>query len=391
MIFGEKVFRALGELRAAEVDDETDISHHGIKGMKWGKRNGPPYPLNSKQSVSQESYQKLNDIYKSMSSSDRRLIDPDSNDGEGYFPDYHTYTRQTAYNGLTDNGFIVAEKIPSNKNVDGTHGVEIGVGAISKGQGTGTRLVEDMKDWFNNQDEFDTMWWPVDKNNAASTALAKKCGFIKDPYGDNYIYANGEAYRKLGICDKHPDDIYNKLDTFDYGCIIDGKRYNETNLDEVDWSKYRTTPVKEFVKTKIGTCWDYTNYQHAELSKAGIKHETHMLVMDTNDGPITHTFTTFEDPINHRQYWLEQALYSERGIHPIGSYKDAVSVISKKYDASGKREFDVYRFNPDGMDSGLTDQEFFNKATADDPIMQNKLSHSSVFGERVILTDIYIG
>lgn len=180
------------------------------------------------------------------------------------------------------------------------------------------------------------------------------------------------------------NDIYKKLDTFDYGCIIDGKRYNETNLDKVDWSKYRTTPVKEFAKTKIGTCWDYTNYQHHELSKAGIKHETHMLVMDTNDGPVTHTFTTFEDPVNHRQYWLEQALYSERGIHPISSYKDAVSVISRKYDASGKRDFDVYRFNPDGMDAGLTDQEFFNRATSGEPIMQNKLSHSSIFGERVL-------
>ena len=59
MIFGEKVFRALGELQAAESDNETDISHHGIKGQQWGKRNGPPYPLNSKQGVSQESYQKL--------------------------------------------------------------------------------------------------------------------------------------------------------------------------------------------------------------------------------------------------------------------------------------------------------------------------------------------
>lgn len=24
---------------------ETDIWHHGILGQKWGKRNGPPYPL----------------------------------------------------------------------------------------------------------------------------------------------------------------------------------------------------------------------------------------------------------------------------------------------------------------------------------------------------------
>lgn len=184
---------------------------------------------------------------------------------------------------------------------------------------------------------------------------------LKQPRTD----ISDETYAKI-------NELYKTLNSFDYGCIIDGKRYNENNLDEVDWSKYRTMPVKEFEKNQIGTCWDYTNYQHAKLKEANIDHDTHMLVMETDDGPVTHTFTTFKDPVNNKNYWFEQALYSERGIHSIDTYQDAVDVISKRYDSSGKKAFDVYEFNPDGMDNGLSDQEFFDRATANDPVMQRK-------------------
>ena len=205
---------------------------------------------------------------------------------------------------------------------------------------------------------------------------------------DGYLSHHGIKGQQWGVKNGPPypihrdaayntaNDIYNKLDTFDYGCIIDGKRYNETNLDEVNWSKYRTTPVEDFEKTKIGTCWDYTNYQHEKLKEAGIDHTTRMIVMDTDIGPVTHTFTTFQDSTGQK-YWLEQALYSERGIHPIEDYTDAVDVISNRYDSSKKRAFDVYEFNPDGMDKGLSDQEFFNRATSGDPIFQRKESTKS--------------
>lgn len=33
---------------------ESYLSHHGIDGMKWGKRNGPPYPLDEGQKSSAE-------------------------------------------------------------------------------------------------------------------------------------------------------------------------------------------------------------------------------------------------------------------------------------------------------------------------------------------------
>lgn len=35
------------EMYGYEFARENDLNHHGILGQKWGKRNGPPYPLNA--------------------------------------------------------------------------------------------------------------------------------------------------------------------------------------------------------------------------------------------------------------------------------------------------------------------------------------------------------
>lgn len=40
-----KLIEDLLDSTRKEMEDETTLAHHGIKGQKWGVKNGPPYPL----------------------------------------------------------------------------------------------------------------------------------------------------------------------------------------------------------------------------------------------------------------------------------------------------------------------------------------------------------
>ena len=186
---------------------EDSLAHHGIKGQKWGERNGPPYPLSRVSTdISEQNYNRINELYRSMSYEDRKFIDPDSTEEpQDYFKNLDFYKKNIAYNAVSNEGFLVAETIPDDYNVPGTHGVEIGIGVVKKNQGVGTKMVGDLVDWFNKQNDIDVLWWPVDERNKASIRIAEKNGFIKDPLGDNYLYAKDSALDNLGIT---RDELY---------------------------------------------------------------------------------------------------------------------------------------------------------------------------------------
>lgn len=50
-----------------------DVEHHGIKGQKWGVRNGPPYPLDSSKSTGSRLKETKGDVKKKKIGSDNNV------------------------------------------------------------------------------------------------------------------------------------------------------------------------------------------------------------------------------------------------------------------------------------------------------------------------------
>lgn len=161
------------------------------------------------------------------------------------------------------------------------------------------------------------------------------------------------------------DDIksFNKeLNSWDYGVLINGKKY--TKSSEIDWSQYKTIPIKDIEKHHVGICWDFVNYQHNWFRGAGIKDESYLFVMQLSDNPddiVTHTFSiiTFEG----KKYWFESSWFGHQGVREIRSYKDVIDELIAKYDKGNNHSYSVFKYSPDGMDKNITNGDFFNKAT----------------------------
>lgn len=165
--------------------------------------------------------------------------------------------------------------------------------------------------------------------------------------------------------------IYRELDTWEYGCIIKNKRYDETILDEVNWDLYRTTPIDRLEKQKIGVCWDFVNYQHHLFKKNDIDDESYLIFasIPSENRVITHTFSIVI--INGQRYWFEQSFYKFKGIYKIRDIMDVINTFLSHYTKQEKPYItcDIYRYSPDGLDKGLSDKEFIQTIQMKNPIL----------------------
>lgn len=150
-----------------------ELFHHGIKGQKWGVRNGPPYPLTK--FVSRKA-KDTNDIYKTLSYDEKAKVT--GNDVTEDFIKQEDYVSAAA-------SFILKYKdVPVSafdiwKEKDGEVAVSVLTrsGDEYRNKGYATKAVKRGMEWIENHPEINTVYWDVRKDNVASIALAKKFGF----------------------------------------------------------------------------------------------------------------------------------------------------------------------------------------------------------------------
>lgn len=112
-------------MQHSDINDDF-LEHHGILGQLWGKRNGPPYPLNKSAKSSIE--KRMSDQLKSLKSS--------------------TYTDKTDENSVFNSKNIPKEHKAINDGIDKN---------IESIEESANNIIYDyMKTQYGNQYDFDT-------------------------------------------------------------------------------------------------------------------------------------------------------------------------------------------------------------------------------------------
>ena len=158
------------------------LYHHGVKGQKWGVRNGPPYPL--RKVTTKTSAKEQNEIYSTLSEDDRRKLQGMNKDSKENAPKTFTDEEQLAsedfiraYVSKYKNVPISSFGIWNEGNGDVALSLMTRSGDEYRGKGFATDAVKRGMEWIDNNPEIMTAYWDVRKDNAPSIALAKNFGF----------------------------------------------------------------------------------------------------------------------------------------------------------------------------------------------------------------------
>ena len=151
-----------------------------------------------------------------------------------------------------------------------------------------------------------------------------------------------------------------ELNTYDYGIVVN---YKPITVN-IDFKKYRTLSIEEFERYKLGTCWDYTEYEAYVFSnRFGMSLTTAPKLMNDKyfsmyymqhidkDGDLpSHTWIGYK--LDNQIYSFESAWKSIQGITPHSSEKDMITFYIQKQEEYYKSknnklyEYEIVKYTP---------------------------------------------
>jgi len=179
------------------------IYHHGIKGQKWGVRNGPPYPLKRYRRATAKD---LNAIYDTLSDDDKYKVTGEKMPSPSKFvkndeelAQYFCYAIVETYKDVPVSAFMWQN----------WHGEQTAAEVITRsgeqyrGKGYATDVAKRGKEWFDRNPKLKEAFWDVAAENKASIHIAEKLGYAYNPssiaidrYGTKWV---SYEYRKPGV------------------------------------------------------------------------------------------------------------------------------------------------------------------------------------------------
>lgn len=167
------------------------------------------------------------------------------------------------------------------------------------------------------------------------------------------------------------DELNDQLSSYKYGIIINDHPVDD--LSAVNMQQYLTSTAEKFEEHKIGTCWDYVNYEANWFRKNGVSFKCYFAIMGLMGAKVTptHTFLTFKDK-DGKFHWFEASWGAHKGMYEYKSEKEMLDDFVAKFTARRKKwqEVDIYEYRPSNQLVGINSADFINKITTENKMIK---------------------
>lgn len=341
------------------------LCHHGIKGMHWGVKNGPPYPLNPSGgfakpsgalfvSGSSKTQDKDSEYYrKSLSRYVKRQLDRAMSDGKKIIVGDAPGVDRQVQDYLASKGY---------ENVDvytPTRGSRYRASESFRVKHIKSDAPEGSKEWLAKKDI------AMARDASEGLAVILEDGASATRRNIDRLIQQNKNVKVYELSKSDPKLDHYVKDTLQFSSRTAAVSDIMANMHkEVTYSSYDKLKSADSVReSRSGDCHSQVQYEYSELKKLGVPSKAIFLMEydgKNNSGGSTHSAIFYTDA--GKTIWLENAWGDNRGMHAYSSKEAMLRDIKRKFKASGDSanfpNIVVSEYDPSNHSPGETLQEF---------------------------------